>query len=143
VTAERVVFTDWATFECGTGVGAGYDGRMAATPLDRTAVVDRYFMEHRAKLIDLAAYLDRVERAIPKAAKGSASDSDSAGIDFRHDAFVRAIAILTDGKPERARRVLEHFSDPSTEPIAKAPMKGATGAHPLGSARSTTKGGAS
>ena len=103
---------------------------MAAPPIDRTAVVDRYFIEHRAKLIDLAAYLDRVDRASPR--------SGGNGFDFRHDALVRAIAILTDGRPDRARRVLEHFSDPSTEPIAKAPMKGATGAHPMGA-----KGGAS
>lgn len=101
-----------------------YDcGLMATPPIDRTAVVDRYFMEHRAKLIDLAAYLDRVERATPR---GSASH------DFRHDALVQAIGILLDGKPERARRVLEHFSDPTSEPIAKAPMKGATGAYPGG-----------
>ena len=94
---------------------------MHSPPLNRTAVVDRYFMEHRAKLIDLAAYLDRVERAVPRGPEDAK--------DFRHEALVKAIAILTDGKPERARRVLEHFSDPSTEPIAKAPMKGALGAH--------------
>lgn len=105
---------------------AGYDADMPAPPIDRTAVVDRYFIEHRAKLLDLAAYLDRVERASPR--------GGSSGSDFRHDAFVRALGILTDGRPERARRVLELFSDPSTEPIAKAPMKGATGAHPLGQA---------
>lgn len=103
---------------------------MSVPPIDRATVVDRYFIEHRAKLIDIAAYLDRVERANPR--------SGGNGFDFRHDAFVKAIAILTDGQPARARRVLELFSDPSSEPIAKAPMKGATGAHPLG-----TKGAAS
>lgn len=110
-----------------------YDARMTAPPIDRTAVVDRYFIEHRAKLIDIAAYLDRAERAAPRAGTD--------GTDFRHEALVRAIAILTDGRPERARRVLELFSDHSTEPIAKAPMKGATGAQPLGPAGSA-KGGA-
>ena len=102
---------------------------MTAPPIDRTAVVDRYFIEHRAKLLDLAAYLDSVERATPRAG--------SDGTDFRHDALVRGIAILLDGRPGRARRVLELLSDPSAEPIEKAPMKGATGAHPL------PKGGAS
>ena len=29
----------------------------------RSAVIDRDFLEHRAKLIDLAAFLDRCERA--------------------------------------------------------------------------------
>jgi hypothetical protein len=105
---------------------------MTAPPIDRTAIVDRYFIEHRAKLIDLAGYLDRVERATPRAGGDAA--------DFRHDALVRAIAILLDGRPERARRVLEHFSDHSTEPIAKAPMKGATGAVPLGGSATGGKG---
>lgn len=107
---------------------------MASPPLDRTAVVDRYFMEHRAKVIDVAAYLDRVERAKPRVGTD--------GSDFRHDALIKAIAILTDGQPGRAKRVLELFSDPSTEPIAKAPMKGATGAHPLAEGASiASKGG--
>ena len=37
-------------------------------------------------------------------------------------------AILLDGEGDRAKRVLDLLSDPSTEPIDKAPMKGATGA---------------
>jgi len=89
----------------------------AACPMNRTQVVDAYFMEHRARILDLAAFLDRVDRA------GSGTD------DFRMQAFRAAVAILGDGKPERARRVLELLSDPGTEPIAKAGMKGATGAH--------------
>jgi hypothetical protein len=89
----------------------------AACPMNRTQVVDAYFMEHRARILDLAAFLDRVDRA------GTGTD------DFRMQAFRAAVAILGDGKPERARRVLELLSDPGTEPIAKAGMKGATGAH--------------
>ena len=89
----------------------------AACPMNRTQVVDAYFMEHRARILDLAAFLDRVDRA------GPGTD------DFRMQAFRAAGAILGDGKPERARRVLELLSDPGTEPIAKAGMKGATGAH--------------
>ena len=34
-------------------------------PLTASAVVDTYFMEHRAKLLDIAAFLDRVDRATP------------------------------------------------------------------------------
>jgi len=89
----------------------------AACPMNRTQVVDAYFMEHRARILDLAAFLDRVDRAGPGAD------------DFRMQAFREAVSILGDGKPERARRVLELLSDPGTEPIAKAGMKGATGAH--------------
>jgi hypothetical protein len=93
----------------------------ATCPATREQVIDLYFMEHRAKLIDLAAFLDRLDRSSSKAGKD----------DFRIAAFRRALAILSDGKPERARRVLELFSDHSTQPIAKAPMKGALGAAPL------------
>jgi hypothetical protein len=89
-------------------------------PLSRTAVVDRYFLEHRAKVLDLAAFLDRVDRADP--------DDVCSKDDFRITSLRGAIALLLDGEPERAKRVLDLMSDPSTEPIAAAPMKGATGA---------------
>ena len=89
-------------------------------PLNRHAVVDRYFLEHRAKVLDLAAFLDRVDRAKPDAA-----DSNR---DFRLDSLRGAIALLLDGESDRAKRVLDLMSDPSTEPIDAAPMKGASGA---------------
>ncbi|MEX2303567.1 MAG: hypothetical protein WD733_21675 [Bryobacterales bacterium] len=88
-------------------------------PLSRPEVVDRYFLEHRAKLIDIAAFLDRVDRATPR----------GEGEDFRMAAFREALKILDSGESGRARRVLEHLSDPSAEPIAKAGTKGAAGAH--------------
>jgi hypothetical protein len=99
---------------------------MSATPppLPKRAIVDRYFLEHRAKVIDIAAFLDRIDRA-----QGEGAD------DYRRAALEACCAILTDGKPDRARRVLELLSDHTAEPIAKAPMKGATGAVVL------TKGG--
>lgn len=87
--------------------------------MTRTQVADRYFLEHRAKLLDIAAFLDRLDRAA-----GDGPD------DFRVAALRRAIAILDDGRGERARRVLELLSDPTTEPIEKAPGKGASGAYP-------------
>ncbi len=88
-------------------------------PLSR--IVDLYFLEHRAKLIDIAAFLDRLERAADGAAP----------TDFRIEAFRRALAVLSDGGPDRARRVLELLSDHSTEPIGSAAgMKGAFGACP-------------
>jgi hypothetical protein len=89
-------------------------------PMSRRAVVDAYFMEHRGKLIDIAAFLDRVDRAAP----GSADASD----DFRLAALRAALMILSDGRPERARRVLELLSDRSVEPVAAAGTKGAAGA---------------
>ena len=91
------------------------------SPAPRSKVVELYFLEHRAKLIDIASFLDRVDRA----------PADGEDADFRVEALRRALAILGDGKPQRARRVLELFSDHSTTPIESAAgMKGAFGACP-------------
>lgn len=88
-------------------------------PMSRTEVVNAYFMEHRAKLIDLAAFLDRLDRSAP--------DSDK--IDFREAAFLQALGILTDGDGHRAKRVLAMLSDHTTEmPQSAEGMKGASGA---------------
>lgn len=92
-------------------------------PMPRDQVVDRYFMEHRAKLLDVAAFLDRIDRSQPSA------DATSGGEDFRVEAMQRAIQLLVDEKGERAKRVLELFSDPTDTPIEQAPMKGADGAY--------------
>ena len=90
-------------------------------PATRSKVVELYFLEHRAKLIDIASFLDRVDRA----------PADGSETDFRVTAFHRALSILGDGEPQRARRVLELFSDHSTTPIESAAgMKGAFGACP-------------
>ncbi|MBT8484167.1 MAG: hypothetical protein HKO59_07370 [Phycisphaerales bacterium] len=89
--------------------------------MSRQAVVDRYFMEHRAKLLDVAAFLDRVER-------GGAE-----GDDFRMAAFRRAVAVLAEPGASRARRILELLSDPTDTPIdSAAGLKGAFGAYPGG-----------
>ena len=85
--------------------------------MTRQQVLDLYFMENRAKLIDLAAFLDRVDRA-------------SGDADFRLEAFRRALRRLDGTEPERARDVLLALSDPTTEPIERAPGKGAIGAWP-------------
>lgn len=75
-------------------------------------------MEHRAKLVDIAAYLDRIDRG-----QGDVPD------DFRDIAFRKAVGILTDGDTHRARRILELLSDHSTEiPQSAEGMKGASGA---------------
>jgi len=85
--------------------------------MTRQQILDLYFMDARHKLIDLAAFMDRVERA-------------AGAEDFRMKAFREALSELGKGKRQRARKVLLSFSDPTTAPIAKATVKGATGAWP-------------
>jgi len=85
--------------------------------MNRTQVLDQYFLDARHKLIDVAAFLDRVDRA-----EGNA--------DFRLAAFRKALIEAGSEQAGRAERVLLAFSDPTTEPVAKAPGKGAVGAWP-------------
>ena len=88
-------------------------------PQTREQVINMYFMEHRAKLLDIAAFLDRVERASPTTQQ----------VDFREAALKDAIRILIDGQPQRVKRVLESLSDSSVElPQSAHGMKGASGA---------------
>jgi len=85
--------------------------------MTRDRVLELYFMEARSKVIDLAAFLDRLDRA-------------GNGKDFRIDALHKALKELQDGKPERAKRVLLSLSDPTTEPLGAATTKAASGAWP-------------
>lgn len=87
------------------------------TPPANVNLVDLGFMDSRSKLIDLAAFLDRVQRAGQEG-------------DFRVAALKQAIELLAGDQPERARNILLSFSDPSTEPIPKATTQGAVGAVP-------------
>lgn len=85
------------------------------TPPTNVNLVDLGFMDSRSKLIDLAAFLDRVQKA--------GQDGD-----FRVQALKNAIALLSKDQPQRAKEVLLSFSDPSSEPIEKTTMQGAIGA---------------
>ena len=91
-------------------------------PKTAAELLDLDFAEHRAKLIDLAAFLDRLDRA--------ADGPDAASNDFRAREFNKALAILSQAEPGRAARVLDALSDPTTEPVDVAPGKGAAGAWP-------------
>ena len=84
--------------------------------------VELGFMDARCKLIDVAAFLDRTQRA------GQADD-------YRVRELKKAITCLDADNPERAKQVLLSLSDPTEEPIAIAPGKGAAGACPIGDAR--------
>ncbi|MGV3663255.1 MAG: hypothetical protein ACO1TE_23990 [Prosthecobacter sp.] len=86
------------------------------TPPANVNLVDLGFMDSRSKLIDLAAFLDRTQRA--------GQDGD-----FRVQALKNALSLLSQDQPQRAKDVLLSFSDPSVEPISKATMQGATGAY--------------
>ncbi len=80
--------------------------------MKREQALDLYFIDARAKLIDLAAFLDRMERSEGKE-------------DFRLAAFYDALAVLSSKETGKAERVLLAFSDPTRDPIAAASGKSA------------------
>ena len=83
--------------------------------MTKQQILDLYFLDARHKLIDLAAFLDRAERA---------SGKD----DFRLKAFRAALGKLSGNRKHKAKNVLLAFSDPTTRPVEKAEGKGAAGA---------------
>ena len=83
--------------------------------MTRQQLLDLYFMDARSKLIDLASFLDRVDRG----------EGES---DYRFEALKRALGELSKGEPHRAKQVLIALSDPSADPIDKSPGKSAAGA---------------
>ncbi len=95
-------------------------------PMPAQRVIDEYFLEHRGKLLDIAAFLDRIDRGV---------DAASAGEDFRVRALHEGMRLVADGRPERARRLLEQLSDPTDEPINAAHTKSAAGAYEDGGDR--------
>jgi hypothetical protein len=85
------------------------------SPLTSSRLIDEYFIENRTKLLDIAAYLDRLDRA------------GGPGGDFRMEAFAAAVDALRAG-PSRIERVQLIFSDPTSEPRAALDRKSAAGA---------------
>ena len=78
-------------------------------------LLDLQFIDARHKLIDIAAFLDRIDRHPGEA-------------DHRFTALKAALPLLLADRPDRARAVLESLSDHSTELPQTAPFQGATGA---------------
>jgi hypothetical protein len=83
--------------------------------MTRQQILDLYFLDARSKLIDLAAFLDRVDRADGRD-------------DFRLKSFRAGLGELISNKKERSKSVLLAFSDPTIKPIVKAAGKGTVGA---------------
>lgn len=84
-------------------------------PGSRQQLLDLQFIEVRHQLVEVAAFLDRVDR-------------HSGEDDHRIVAMRRALPLLLENRPDRAKAVLEAFSDHSPEPLPKALFQGACGA---------------
>jgi len=91
-------------------------------PLNGPQIVDEYFIENRTRLLEIAAFLDRLDRV----------DADHAVQDFRMQVFRDAVDAL--GTPgDRLTRIQLLLSDPTTEPLDRLDRKSALGAFDRGS----------
>jgi hypothetical protein len=88
------------------------------SPLTTSQIIDEYFIENRTRLLEIAAFLDRLDRTPPM----------TAGEDFRMKAFAEAVAALS-GPGERLTRIQLLLSDPTTAPLERLDRKSARGAY--------------
>lgn len=86
--------------------------------------LDLYFLENRARLLEIASFLDRIDRY-----EGAAE----ARADFRYQSFIRALRLLFESGGPRTRAIQLSLSDLSSEPIESAVGLKAVGAWPGGS----------
>jgi hypothetical protein len=91
------------------------------SPLSQRELIAEYFMEHRVQVLELAAFLDRLDRA----RELDASD------DFRLRSIREALGVLVDDEspPTRVERVQMIFSDPRSELLEELDTKSAKGAY--------------
>lgn len=84
--------------------------------LSRGELVDRYFIENRTRVLELAAFLDRLDRA------------GAGGDDFRMRALRKAIRTLSEREAGRIHRVQMQLSDESDALLEELDQKSADGA---------------
>ena len=89
------------------------------SPLSPRELLDEYFVENRNRLLEVAAFLDRLDRADPE----RVSD------DFRVKALHAALLALSGSAPNYVSQIQLLLSDPTAEPIPALDRKSALGAY--------------
>ena len=82
-------------------------------------LADEFFIENRNRLLEIAAFLDRLDRADPARVSR----------DFRLRALAEALKTLAGQGPAYVRQIQMLLSDPTTEPIPALDRKSAQGAY--------------
>lgn len=89
-----------------------------ACPLTQREIIDTYFMENRSRILDVAAFLDRLERARVKDAED----------DFRFRALREAMQALVGDSATRTKDIQMILSDPKTDLLDERDQQSADGA---------------
>ena len=87
------------------------------SPLGARELVDEFFIENRTRLLEIAAFLDRLDRV------------DRGSPDFRMRAFGEALKILAGPSKTRVNEIQMLLSDPVTKPLEELDRKSALGAY--------------
>ncbi|MEJ7840440.1 MAG: hypothetical protein WKF95_01625 [Rubrobacter sp.] len=90
----------------------------ATCPLTRRQLIDEYFMEHRNQVLEVAAFLDRMDRSV----------DGEAGDDFRGVALRGSLRELCSEEPGRVERIQMLLSDTTTGLRIERDRQGAYGA---------------
>lgn len=80
-------------------------------PMRAIDVLDLYFIENRSRLLDIASFLDRIDRY---------EGAEEARADYRYQAFLKILELTREGSGERAKAVQIALSDPTTKPLESA-----------------------
>ena len=87
--------------------------------LSQKELLDEYFVENRNRLLEVAAFLDRLDRADP--ARSTA--------DFRTKALAAALVSLSGPSANHVTQIQMLLSDPTAEPIPALDRKSAIGTY--------------
>ena len=92
------------------------------SPLGTRELADEFFIESRNRLLEIAAFLDRLDRV----------DPERTSRDFRMRALTEALAVVAGRGPHYVTSVQLLLSDPTTEPLSALDRKSAQGAYERG-----------
>ena len=79
-----------------------------SSPMTAKQAIDLYFPDNRARMLEIASFLDRIDRY---------EGTEDAEADYRYRAFLKALKIILDAKQERTAEIHRLFSDMTVEPI--------------------------
>lgn len=77
-------------------------------PMPAKETLEKYFLDNRARLLEIASFLDRIDRY---------ENAASAISDFRYQSFLKALAILIGSEKERTKKIQILLSDLSEKPV--------------------------
>jgi hypothetical protein len=80
-------------------------------PMQAIDILDLYFIENRSRILDIASFLDRIDRY---------EGADEAKADYRYQAFAKVIDLLKQPGGARTKAIQLALSDPTTEPLDSA-----------------------